>query len=137
MAMAVCVIASGCSSTKGRDQLYTTPKATRPIPAECPLAKIRVGMTLEETIGLLGDPTALVTRRQDAPPLSLGLEWDVGARSRALDLAMETLKPPPEYVVISLYKGMGRVYTKRGPDGSGRVYGIDYDPDEPGSSKGR
>lgn len=116
-ALAACIAAAaiaGCSASSGEGT--APPAVAAPIPADSPLAKIRIGMTPQEVSNILGMSTNQVA-------YSTGKAWIpfyYGDDTRRVEWS---------------YKGMGRVVFTGGNvfgGGGGEVLRIDYDPNEDG-----
>jgi outer membrane protein assembly factor BamE (lipoprotein component of BamABCDE complex) len=113
---ALCALAvvAGCSSKSG--SAAAPPPAAQAIPANSPLAKVKVGMTAQEVSNLLGMPTNQVS-------YASGKAWIpfyYGDDARRTEWS---------------YKGLGRVVFTGGNvfgGGGGHVERVDYDPNETG-----
>lgn len=107
-------LVAGCS---GKADTAAAPEASaKPIPADSPLAKVKVGMTMQQVSEILGMPTNQVK-------YSTGKAWIpyyYGDDTSRLEWS---------------YKGIGRVIFTGGNvfgGGGGAVQRVDYDPSETG-----
>jgi hypothetical protein len=114
VALGILFLAFGCAP-----QETAVPTATgqeqQAIPADSPLAKIRVGMSQAEMFSLIGPPTDQETSLTGKAFIPLYFGGDQSATRMH-------------------YKGLGRVFVSgQGAfGGGGKVLKIEYDPQEPG-----
>jgi outer membrane protein assembly factor BamE (lipoprotein component of BamABCDE complex) len=113
-AFCLAAIAAGCASRSGGSA--APPPAAQAIPANSPLATVKVGMTAQEVTNVLGMPTNQVS-------YASGKAWIpfyYGDDARRTEWS---------------YKGLGRVVFTGGNvfgGGGGHVERVDYDPTETG-----
>jgi len=113
---ALCLLAlvAGCSAKS--DSAPAPAAAAKPIPADSPLAKIKIGMTAQEVSNTLGMPTNQVSYASG----KAWIPWYYGDDARRTEWS---------------YKGLGRVVFTGGNvfgGGGGHVERVDYDPNETG-----
>ena len=113
-ALLLAALAAGCSSKSGS---AAAPAASaQAIPADSPLAKIKVGMTMQQVSEILGMPTNQVKYATG----KAWIPWYFGDDTSRLEWS---------------YKGIGRVVFTGGNvfgGGGGAVQRVDYDPSETG-----
>lgn len=85
--------------------------AAAPVPADSPLAKVKVGMTEQEVRTILGPPTS----ENSYPSEKAFIPWYFG---------------PDRYRRGYFYKGMGRLVIS-----AGKVSRVEYDPAESGVAR--
>jgi outer membrane protein assembly factor BamE (lipoprotein component of BamABCDE complex) len=115
---ALCALAltPGCSSRSSSTAEPAPAAVAKPIPPDSPLAKVTIGMTGQEVVNILGQPTNQVSYES-------GKRWIpyyYGDDARRTEWS---------------YKGLGRVIFSGGNvfgGGGGRVNRVDYDPAETG-----
>lgn len=115
VALLLAALVAGCSSKS--DSAAAPPEASaKPIPPDSPLAKVKVGMTMQQVTDILGSPTNQIK-------YSTGKAWIpyyYGDDTSRLEWS---------------YKGLGRVIFTGGNvfgGGGGAVQRVDYDPSETG-----
>jgi hypothetical protein len=114
IALVLAAALGGCSAKS--EQPAAPAAAAVPIPADSPLAKIKVGMTAQEVTNLIGMPTNQVSYATG----KAWIPWYFGDDARRTEWS---------------YKGLGRVVFTGGNvfgGGGGRVNRVDYDPAETG-----
>jgi hypothetical protein len=108
-------VAAGCAA-KSNGGSATPPPAAQAVPADSPLAKIKIGMSAQEVSNILGMPTNQVSYATG----KAFIPWYFGDDARRTEWS---------------YKGLGRVVFSGGNvfgGGGGQVERIDYDPNETG-----
>lgn len=107
-------LTAGCAGKS--DSAAAPPAAAKPMPSDSPLAKVQVGMTMQQVSEILGMPTNQVK-------YATGKAWIpyyFGDDTSRLEWS---------------YKGLGRVVFTGGNvfgGGGGKVQRVDYDPSETG-----
>jgi hypothetical protein len=119
-ALLACVFALGIVGCSAKSDSASAPEAAAataaPVPADSPLAKVKVGMTAQEVSNILCMPTNQVSYAT----CKAWIPFYFGDDSRRTEWS---------------YKGLGRVVFSGGNvfgGGGGRVNRIDYDPSETG-----
>jgi hypothetical protein len=113
-ALVLAAALGGCSAKS--DKPAEAAPAAVAVPADSPLAKIKIGMTAQEVSNILGMPTNQVSYATG----KAWIPWYFGDDARRTEWS---------------YKGMGRVVFTGGNvfgGGGGRVNRVDYDPSETG-----
>lgn len=110
---------AGCASRDSNAAAPAEATAAAPIPPDSPLAKVKVGMRMQEVINILGAPS-------DQNSYATGKAWIpfyFGDDTRRTSY---------------YYKGLGRVVFTGGNvfgGGGGNVIRVDYDPSETGVAR--
>jgi hypothetical protein len=111
---ALASVLAGCSAKSGEGAAPAA--AALAVPADSPLAKIKLGMTAQEVSNILGMPTNQVSYATG----KAWIPWYFGDDARRTEWS---------------YKGLGRVVFSGGNvfgGGGGKVNRVDYDPKETG-----
>lgn len=114
-AIGLAALAAGCAAKSGSGAAAPAP-AAQVIPANSPLAKIKIGMTAQEVSNILGMPTNQVSYASG----KAWIPYYYGDDARRTEWS---------------YKGLGRVVFTGGNvfgGGGGHVERVDYDPNETG-----
>jgi hypothetical protein len=116
MALGIGVLAAAAGGCASRASESATAPPAVAIPAESPLAKVQVGMSMQEVSNILGMPTNQVKYATG----KAWIPWYFGDDASRMEWS---------------YKGMGRVVFTGGNvfgGGGGQVMRVDYDPSETG-----
>lgn len=119
LVIGLAAILGGCAAQDSGAAAPAEAPAQAAIPADSPLAKVKVGMRMQEVINILGAPT-------DQNSYSTGKAWIPFYYG-------DDVRRTSYY-----YKGLGRVVFTGGNvfgGGGGNVIRVDYDPSESGIAR--
>jgi outer membrane protein assembly factor BamE (lipoprotein component of BamABCDE complex) len=117
--LALTLVACAAEQSSSQPSAANSEAAARPAPPDSPMAKIKVGMSAQEVMNILGAPQA-----QNA--YATGKAWIPFYYG-------DDVRRTAFY-----YKGLGRVMISGGNvfgGGGGEVVAVEYDPSEPGVAR--